>query len=93
LFGLVGSPPPEYFADELRREVKSKGGDGMRNVTYEAQFGCFDLVIGTCTGGLVAPRTSKVSGEVVKLKAAPIPGKPIAGMEQAPLDPRLAQKF
>lgn len=94
ILGLVNAPPPGFLGDELKTQVKQKGGNGVRNLTYEAQFGCLDLVITQLTLGCVAPRTYKVSGEIVKLSAPPVPGKAVVGVgEQADDANRVAQKF
>lgn len=93
LWGLVGAPPADVFSTELRQQVKSKGGDGVRGLVYESQEGCFDLFIGAITGGCIAPRTLKLSGEIVRIKTAPLPGKALATTSAAPADARVAQAY
>jgi len=93
LFGLVGAPQPNFLSDELKQQVKAKGGDGVRNLTYEAQFGCVDLIVGFLTFQCVSPRTYKVTGEVVKIKAARIPGKNVIGMNLKEGGERVAQAY
>src|SRR5688572_6373047 len=80
LFGLVGAPQPNFLVDELKQQVKAKGGDGVRNFTYEAQFGCVDLFIGYVMFYCVLFRIYKVMGEVVKIKVSCILGKNVIGM-------------
>jgi hypothetical protein len=75
LAGLVGDPGPEFFAAELKKQVQAKGGDGVSNLTYESQLGCVDLIITGCTIGIVAPRSYKMSGDIVRIKSAPLAGK------------------
>ena len=75
-WGLAGAPSAEFFAADLRREVAAKRGDGVQNLTWESEFGCIDLLLGRLTCGLVSPRTYKLSGEVVRIKARPLPGAP-----------------
>lgn len=75
-WGLAGVPTADFFASDLRREVAAKRGDGVQNLTWESQFGCIDLLLGRLTCGLISPRTYKLSGEVVRIKAAALPGAP-----------------
>ena len=75
LWGLVGSPPQDLFAQEIKHQVQAKGADGVANLTYESNFGCFDLILGSCTLGCVTPREYKLSGDIVRIKAARLPGK------------------
>lgn len=76
LFGLIGSPPEDVFATEIKSQVQARGADGVANLTYEAKSGCVDLLISYVTCQLVAPRSYQVSGDIVRIKAAPLPGKP-----------------
>src|SRR5688500_12930787 len=69
LFGLVNQPQPDFLAVDLRQQVKARGGDGVRNLQYESQFGCLDLIISGLTFNCVTPRTYKVTGEIVKIKS------------------------
>lgn len=91
LFGLINKPSDDFVATEIRQAVKSAGGDGVANLTYEAQFGCLDLIIYQLTIGCVSPRTYKVTGDIVKIKAPPLPGKS-AGIEPADTGARVARK-
>ena len=74
--GLVGAPPEDYFSTEIKKQVQARGADGVANLTYEAQSGCLDLVIQGCTCSIIAPRSYKVTGDIVRIKSAPLPGKP-----------------
>lgn len=93
LWGLMGSPPSDFFSTELKQQVKAKGGDGVSGLTYESQNGCVDLLIGGLTCGIVGPMTFKVTGNVVRLKTAPIPGKSLAHGESPAAMERLAQAY
>lgn len=81
LWALIGNPPPDFFSAEIKRQVKAKGGDGVSNMTYESEFGCVDLLVTGVTGGCVAPRTYKLTGDIVRIKAASLPGKPATTAE------------
>jgi hypothetical protein len=74
--GLVGEPPRDFLAAEIKKQVQAKGGDGVNRLRYESEFGCLDLAIEGCTFSIIAPRTYRVSGEIVRIKKAPLPGKP-----------------
>jgi hypothetical protein len=76
LYGLIGSPPEDVFATEIKSQVQARGADGVANLTYEAKTGCVDLIIGQLTCQLVTPRSYVVTGDIVRIKAAPLPGKP-----------------
>ncbi len=83
LWGLVGSPPADVFAADLKKQVRAKGADGVANVTYESQESCGDLIIGGLTCSLVVPRTLSLKGDLVRIKKPPLPGKPLALAEPA----------
>ena len=95
MWGLVGDPPPDFFSGEVKRQVQAKGGDGVVNLTYESQTGCVDLLVVGLSGGCVAPRTFKMSGDIVRIKSAPLPGKPAKSVDNGvPVAAdRLAQSF
>jgi hypothetical protein len=76
LYGLVGETPKDLVSAELKRQVQAKGADGVANLTWESEFGCLDLVISQCTLGCVTPRTYRVKGDLVRIKKAPLPGRP-----------------
>lgn len=75
-WGLAGAPPADFFAKDIQKAVQAKGADGVANLKYESQEGCVDWGISGCTGYLIAPRTFKVTGDIVRIKKAPLPGKP-----------------
>ena len=74
--GLIGAPAEDVFSEEIKKQVQARGADGVANLTYEAKFGCLDIVLTACTCNIIAPRTYTVSGDIVRIKAAPLPGKP-----------------
>ncbi|MCC7071332.1 MAG: hypothetical protein IT383_08415 [Deltaproteobacteria bacterium] len=74
--GLLGSPPEDVFAAEIKKQCQAKGADGVANLTYEAQTGCLDFAIGYCTFNIITPRSYKLTGDLVRIKASPLPGKP-----------------
>lgn len=82
--GLIGEPAPDFFATELKKQVEAKGGDGVANMQYESSTGCVDLIISTCTFEIVTPRDYKLSGDIVRIKSAPLPGKTSAKTVSAP---------
>lgn len=93
-WGLMGEPAKDFFSTELKKQVKAKGGDGVVNLTYESQEGCFDLFIGAITGGCIGPRTFKLSGDIVRIKTAPLPGKSVATNDTAEKpEARVAQAY
>jgi hypothetical protein len=98
LLALVGDPPKDFFAAEIKKQVQAKGADGVANLTYESEFGCVDLLITGVTFGCVSPRTYKLSGDIVRIKAARVPGKPAKTVEhragEAPEgEARIAQSY
>ena len=76
LGGLVGAPPRDFFAEEIKKQVQAKGGDGVSHLRYESQQGCLDVGIQACSFSIVAPRSYHVTGDIVRIKKAPLPGKP-----------------
>lgn len=84
ILGLVGAPPQDFFSQEIKSQVQAKGADGVANITYESNFSCFDLILSGCTAGCVVPREYKVSGDIVRIKAPRIPGKPGKSVDAAP---------
>jgi hypothetical protein len=76
VFGLVGEPPQDFFSTELKKAVQQKGADGVANLEYQSELGCMDLVIASCTVGCITPRTYTLTGDIVRIKKAPLAGKP-----------------
>lgn len=93
LWGLMGNPPPDFFSTELKQQVKAKGGDGVSGLTYESQAGCVDLLIGALTGGCISPMSFTVSGNIVRVKTSPLPGKSLAQSDGADATAKVAQAY
>jgi hypothetical protein len=75
-FGLVSAATPNLFAREIEREARAKGADGVRALRIEATFTVTDLFVACagCGGALVATRTYRIRGELVRIKKPPLPG-------------------
>ena len=76
LDGLIGKPPADMFAAEIKKAVQKRGADGVTNLVYESEHTCGDVAITGCTLGCLAPRTYRLTGDVVRIKAARVPGRP-----------------
>ena len=77
LIGLFGEPTEDVLAEPLKDVVRRRGADGVANLLVETQFTPSDLAITTVTLGIVSPRTVHVHGDVVRIDAPPLPGKPV----------------
>jgi hypothetical protein len=75
LHGFVGTTPSELLAAPLRKQVQARGADGVANVVYESEQGCGDFALTTCTLGCFAPRTYRVRGDIVRIRAPRLPGR------------------
>lgn len=80
-WGLTGQPPPDFIASELKRVVKAKNGDGVQNLEYHSEFGCTDILLNSVTCGILAPRTFRFTGDIVRIR------KPALSGGAAPGDP------
>jgi hypothetical protein len=89
LYGLVGETPKDLISTELKKQVQAKGADGVANMTYESEDGFIDLVIGNCSAGCVTPRTYRLKGDLVRIKKAPLPGRPakVADLDNGAVPP------
>ena len=76
LWGLVGEPPADFFATDIQKAVQAKGGDGVARLKYESQESCLDWGLTRCTFALIIPRSYIVSGDIVRIKKPPLPGRP-----------------
>jgi len=76
VFGLIGSTPPNAFAQEIARAAEASGADGVRALRIESTFTVSDLLIGCagCGGAVVVTRTYRITGELVRIKKSPLPG-------------------
>lgn len=79
LGGLLNPPPRELLEAELRPAVQEAGADGVANLVFEARFTAFDVVVWGLSLGLVSPRTYRIRADLVRIRAPPIPGRPLSG--------------
>jgi hypothetical protein len=95
LNGLLGKPSKDFLAAEIKAQVQKRGGDGVAGLVYESEHTCGDAALGTCTLGCFVPRTYRVTGTVVRIRAPRLPGRPAKLVDAAPSDERvrLAQRF
>ncbi|MBI1948936.1 MAG: hypothetical protein HYS27_24830 [Deltaproteobacteria bacterium] len=93
--GLFGKPPRDLLAADIRAAVQKRGGDGATGLRYESEHTCGDTAIGTCTLGCLVPRTYRVTGTVVRIRAPRLPGRPakLVESEAIDVDTRVAQRF
>jgi hypothetical protein len=76
LDGLVGRPPIDMFSHEIKAQVQRRGGDGVANLVYESEHTCGDVAFGICTFGCLSPRTYRLHGDIVRIRAQRLPGRP-----------------
>lgn len=76
-WGLVPTADEEDLASAMRAAVEERQADGVANLVYESHFSPLDVVLQVITLGIVAPRTYRVRGDVVRIEAAPLPGQPL----------------
>ncbi|OGQ18110.1 MAG: hypothetical protein A2138_11645 [Deltaproteobacteria bacterium RBG_16_71_12] len=93
--GLFGKPPRDLLAADIRAAVQKRGGDGATGLSYESEHTCGDTAIGTCTLGCLVPRSYRIKGTVVRIRAPRLPGRPAKLVDAVPLDvdTRVAQRF
>ncbi len=70
----LGEAPETALRKEILRQVKEQGADGVANLKYEAYTGPVDCLIGRVCP-IVQPRTFRLSGDLVRIKAPPLPGQ------------------
>jgi hypothetical protein len=87
LGGFVGTTTPEFLAAPIRKQVQARGADGVANVVYESEQGCGDFALSTCTLGCFAPRTYRVRGDIVRIRAPRLAGRPAKLVENDARDP------
>ena len=95
LHGFFGKTPRDFLSGELKAAVQKRGGDGVAGLKYVSEQSCADAAIGTCTFGCVVPRTYRITGTVVRIRAPRLPGRPAKLVEAgAVLEPaRVAQAY
>lgn len=90
-FGL-GEVPDDPIRAILLEEVKARGADGVRHLRIESYHSCSDVVTGWMTCQFVRPRTYRLSGELVRIRSAPLPGEAPSAQPKLPLvDPEERQ--
>lgn len=77
LWGLVGPGEAEFLEDALMEEVRRAGGDGVANLVVESRFEGWDVVSRVLTFGVHSPRSYRVHGDIVRIAAPPVPGRPL----------------
>lgn len=92
LDGLFGKPPRDLLATEIRAAVQKRGGDGATGLSYQSEHTCGDTAIGSCTLGCLVPRSYRVTGTVVRIRAPRLPGRP-AKLVEAPAVDRAGALF
>ena len=93
LEGLVGATAPDFLAAPIRKQVQARGADGVMNVVYESEQGCGDTALSTCTLGCFAPRTYRVRGDIVRIRATRLPGRPAKLVQSSDDDVIVAQRY
>lgn len=93
--GFFGKAPKDFLSAELKAAVQKRGGDGVAGLKYVSEQSCTDAAIGTCTLGCVVPRTYRITGTVVRIRAPRIPGRPakLVEAEEAARAARVAQAY
>lgn len=77
LWGLVPLGPDDELAVAMTEAVEQERADGVANLVFEARFTVLDYLLQALTLGVVAPRTYRVRGDVVRIEASPLPGRPL----------------
>lgn len=83
-FGL-GEVPDDPFRALLLEEANAQGADGIRNLRIETYHSCNDVLTGWMTCQSVRPRTFRISGELVRIRKAPLPGDAPKTQPKVPL--------
>lgn len=74
-WGLLPLGDDEALALALRDNAVQQGGDGVANLVFDTYFSPVDVMLQTITLGILAPRTYRLRGDVVRIRAAPLPGR------------------
>jgi hypothetical protein len=75
--GLLRDAPRGLFKQALLDAVTEAGGDGVANLVFDTRFSAADVVINTVTLGVVSPRTYRLRGDIVRIRRAALPGRPL----------------
>jgi len=84
LWGLVGPAEAGVLEDVLMDEVRRAGGDGVANLVVESRFEGWDVVSRVLTFGVHSPRSYRIHGDIVRIAAPPVPGRPL--LEHGPAE-------
>lgn len=76
-WGLVPVADESDLAAAMQEAAAREGVDGVANLTFESRFSGMDFALQMLTLGIVAPRTYRVRGDLVRINAPPLPGSPL----------------
>lgn len=74
-WGLAPDAPEDLFRHDIQAAVANAGADGVANVRLEAHYTVVDGIVNMLTMGLLAPRTYRLRGDVVRIAAPPMKGR------------------
>ena len=77
LHGAFGAPEEDLLYNALLSQARAHGADGVANVTVETSFRITGVAVAICTFSLLHPRTYKLTGDLVKIHAPPLRGRPV----------------
>ena len=83
LHGAFGAPEEDLIARALLQKVNAAHADGVANVTVETSFGLTGVALALATGSLLHPRTYHLQGDLVRIHAAALPGRPLLELAAA----------
>lgn len=84
----LGTVPGDPLREQILEAVKARGADGVRNLRLESYHSFSDVVTRWMTCHFVQPRTYRLSGELVRIRTAPLPGEePQSAPSQPLIDP------
>ena len=89
----MGTLPGDPLRERIIEEVKARKADGVRNLRLESYNSFSDVMTRWMTCQTVQPRTYRLSGELVRIRKAALPGEEPAAVPARPLiDPELLQE-
>lgn len=71
----MGTVPGDPLRKRIMEEVNARQADGVRNLRLESYNSFSDVVTRWMTCQMVQPRTYRLSGELVRIQKAPLPGE------------------
>lgn len=81
----MGTVPGDPLRERIMEEVKARQADGVRNLRLESYNSFSDVVTRWMTCQMVQPRTYRLSGELVRIRKAALPGEEPQTMPMQPL--------